>query len=105
MSEEEHLDSEFYYRDEDHKVATNETTSGNTNEGEESNNQEELFNFVKEQKSKNTERTKTSGIHTFRRFLVDLPAHKLDRHLARFFKDVRRQNGDVEQIFHFFRFT
>ena len=100
MSEEEHSDSEFYYPDEDDKLATHETKSSNTNEEKESNSQEELLNFVKEQKSKNTERKTKSDINTFRRFLVgigkenekivDLPAHKLDRHLTRFFKDVRR---------------
>ena len=62
-----------------------------------------LLNFVNEQKSKNTERKTTSDVNTFRRFLVgigkenekivDLPAHQLDRYLARFFKDFRRHNG------------
>ena len=103
MSEEEYSDRELYYPDEDDKLATHETTSGNTNEEKESSSREELLNFLKEQESKNTERKTTSDINTFHRFLVgigkenekivDLPAHKLKSNLARLFKDVRRQNG------------
>jgi len=59
---------------------------------------------VKEQKSENTTKKTVSHMKTFQRYLssiskgdvevLDLPADDLDHLLAKFFKDVRKINGD-----------
>ena len=106
--EEENSESEFYYPNEyeflDNGNLTetnNERVGDRENEG---NSQEEIETFVKEQKSENTTKKTVSDMKTFQRYLssiskgdkeiLDLPADDLDHLLAKFFKDVRKINGD-----------
>ena len=69
------------------------------------NSQEELQKFVQEQKSENTVKKKTSSdMKFFYRFLgeinktnvqiLDLPPEELDHLLGKFFKHVRKANGE-----------
>ena len=108
MSDDEHSESEFYYPDELEFQEENEVTSVNykrVGAGEkEGNSQEEIETFIKAQKSENTTRKTVSDMKTFQRYLssinkgsvevLDLPAADLDHVLAKFFKDIRKINGD-----------
>ena len=114
MSDEEHSESAFYYPDElefqENFEEKEETTSAISCERadvdqSEGNNcsQEEIESFIKEQKSENTVRKTASDMKTFNRYLssinknvqvLDLPAADLDRILSKFFKDVRKVNGE-----------
>ena len=113
MSDEEHSESEFYYPDElefhENFEEKEETTSISCERADadqrEGNNcsQEEIESFIKEQKSENTVRKTASDMKTFNRYLssinknvqvLDLPAADLDRILSKFFKDVRKVNGE-----------
>ena len=113
MSDEEHLESEFYYPDElefqENFEENEETTSISCERPDadqsEGNNcsQEEIESFIKEQKSENTVRKTASDMKTFNRYLssinknvqvLDLPAADLDRILSKFFKVVRKVNGE-----------
>ena len=106
--EEEHSESEFYYPDElefqnngELTETNNERVGEKENEG---NSQEEIETFVKEQKSENTTKKTVSDMKTFQRYLSSiskgdveilyLPADVLDHLLAKFFKDIRKMNGD-----------
>ena len=106
--EEEHSESEFYYPDElefqdssDLTETYYERVGERENEG---NSQEEIETIVKEQKSENTTKKTVRDMKTFQRYLssiskgdvevLDLPADDLDHLLAKFFKDVRKINGD-----------
>ena len=113
MSDEEHSESEFYYPDElvfNENSEEKEKTAAISSEGADaeqkdgnSASQEEIETFLKEQKSENTARKTASDMKTFHRYLtlvnknvqvLDLPAADLDRILSKFFKDVRKINGE-----------
>ena len=108
MSDEEsHSDSEFYYpKDEEQaKSEQNNMSKVITHEDENfGNSQEELQKFVQEQKSENTVKKTSSDMKCFHRFLseinktnvqiLDLPPEELDHLLGKFFKDVRKINGE-----------
>ena len=108
MSDEEsHSKSEFYYPEEEEHAKTEQnnmtkvTTHGDENF---SNSQEELQKFFQEQKSENTVKKTSSDMKCFYRFLgeqnetnvqiLDLPPEELDHLLRKFFKDVRKINGE-----------
>ena len=92
--EEEHSESEFYYPDELEFQDNGELTGTNN----------KIETFVKEQKSENTTKKTVSDMKTFQRYLssiskgdeeiLHLPADVLDHLLAKFFKDIRKINGD-----------
>ena len=108
MSDEEsHSESEFYYpKDEEQaKSEKNNTSKVITHEDENfGNSQEELQKFVQEQKSENSVKKTSSDMKCFYRFLgeinkknvqiLDLPPEELDHLLGKFFKDVRKINGE-----------
>ena len=108
MSDEEsHSESEFYYpKDEEQaKSEKNNTSKVITHEDENfGNSQEKLQKFVQEQKSENSVKKTSSDMKCFYRFLgeinkknvqiLDLPPEELDHLLGKFFKDVRKINGE-----------
>ena len=117
MSEGEHSESEFYYPDElefqknfDEKEKTTSISCerADADQSEENNaSQEEIETFIKEQESENTVRKTASDMKTFNRYLssinknvqvLDLPAANLDRILSKFFKDVRKINGEEYEL-------
>lgn len=109
MSDDEHSESEFYYPDElqfheENEVLNEGSDRVGAGQHENNNSQEEIEAFVNEQKSKNTARKTASDLNTFQRYLASidkgnvqllyLPAGELDHLLAKFFKDVRKINGE-----------
>ena len=108
MSDEEsHSESEFYYpKDEEQaKSEQNNMSKVITHEDENfGNSEEELQKFVQEQKSENTVKKTSSDMKCFYRFhgeinktnvqILDLPPEELDHLLGKFFKDVRKINGE-----------
>ena len=108
MSDEEsHSESEFYYpKDEEQaKSEQNNMSEVITHEDENfGNSQDELQKFVQEQKSENTVKKTSCDMKCFYRFLgeinktnvqiLDLTPEELDHLLGKFFKDVRKINGE-----------
>ncbi len=105
MSDDEHSESEFYYPED--------TESNWSFQDEQIDQGSEVFNeytdsqedsFVKAQKSGNTVKKTTSDMNNFYRYLaqinkrhiniLNLQANELDHWLAKFFKDVRKINGE-----------
>ena len=113
MSDEESLSkSEFYFPKNEKQGKSEQNnmskaiTHGDENFG---NSQEEMQKFVQEQKSENTVKKKTSSdMKRFYRFLgeinktnvqiLDLPPKELDHLLGKFFKDVRKTNGEEYEL-------
>ena len=95
MSEDEHLDSEFYYLDEleSHKENSEAITLSGYEQLYE-NSREEIESFLKEQKREYKTRKAFNYMKTFQRYLssvnkenveiLDLPAGDLDHLLAKF---------------------
>jgi hypothetical protein len=107
MSDEEHSESEFYYPEvENEEYETNfyQFHDDNVNEYVQRNSQEEIDIFISEQKSVNTVKKTTTDINAFNRYLAEinkqylnilyLPAQELDHLLSKFFKDIRKLNGE-----------
>ena len=72
-------------------------------EGEVNSDSQELQDFISEQKSSNTVKTTKSDMTALKRFCSTInetrepetmPAKELDKLLSRFFKDVRKENGE-----------
>ncbi len=71
---------------------------------EERDSQEEIDSFIRERKSLNTVKKTASDMNSFNRYLAEinkqylnilhLPAQELDRLLSKFFKDIRKFNGE-----------
>lgn len=112
MSDEEswHSESEFYYPDvyPDFNVYNDLSQIGNnemsSNNEETMKTEEEMKQFILQQKSVNTLRKTSSDMKCFYRYLkqinkndvdiLHLPASEFDHLLAKFYKDVRKINGD-----------
>lgn len=106
MDEEEHSPSEFYYPEEetdtnatfryDHEEATSEATG-------KPNSQEQIDQFIKGQKARNTMKKTRSDLNVFQRYLEiinerdieisALPLQRLERLLCKFFMNVKKQDG------------
>ena len=96
--EEEHSESEFYYPDELEFQDNSDLTATNYERVG------ERENFREGTKSENTTKKTVSDMKKFQRYLLsirkgdvevlDLPADDLDHLLAKFFKEVRKINGD-----------
>ena len=113
MSDEEHSDSEFYYPDDEqekydtnfHQFLSNEEQPSELCEQQNNeNSQEEFDNFLKQQKSKNTLNKTSSDMKAFNHYLqttnkqylniLNLSATELDHLLSKFFKNIRKLNGE-----------
>jgi integrase len=103
----EESDSEFYYPEVEKETETEQHNMAEAaTYGDEiiSNSQEELQRFVQEQKSANTVKKTSSDMKCFYRYLEDinkkdiqilnLPPNELDHLLGKFFKDVKKINGE-----------
>ena len=113
MSDGEHSDSEFYYpEDEQEKYDTNfhqflsneEQPSELCEQQHTENSQEEIDNFLKQHRSKNTLNKTSSDMKAFNRYhqttnkqylnILNLSAAELDYLLSKFFKNIRKLNGE-----------
>ena len=108
MSDEEHSESEFYYPEVENEgyetvfCQFNEVQSNDLYEERDS--QKEIDSFIRERKSLNTVKKTASDMNSFNRYLAEinkqylnilhLPAQELDRLLSKFFKDIRKFNGE-----------
>ena len=104
MSDEKHSESEFYYPDElefqENFEEKEETTSISC---ERADADQSEGNNCSQEEIENTVRKTASDMKTFNRYLssinknvevLDLPAVDLDRILSKFFKDIRKVNGE-----------
>ncbi len=107
MSDDEHSESEFYYPEDTESnwsFQDEQIDQGSEVFNEYTDSQEDIDSFVKAQKSKNTVKKTTSDMNNFYRYLaqinkrhiniLNLQANELDHLLAKFFKDVRKINGE-----------
>lgn len=105
LTEDEHSESEFYYGEEgENEFDVGTTVQPRENDNELTNSQQEIDSFLKDQKSENTNKKTTSDMKNFYRYLAQvnkeriniltLPANELDHLLSKFFKNVRKVDGD-----------
>ena len=106
-SDDEHSESEFYYPEDTESnwsFQDEQIDQGSEVFNEYTDSQEDIDSFVKAQKSENTVKKTTSDMNNFYRYLaqinkrhiniLNLQANELDHLLAKFFKDVRKINGE-----------